>query len=602
MQTIQELIRKSEDDFTTGTTQTSDYVDVNLYEDIQKIDAYLNSKHTTGEEDSLGREKPFFNICVAKKNIRARGTDLDRKNIRAKAKRVRDTLASYIYTAKVQEWMNTENFGTFLNIWGDSLATYNESIVKFTKENGKLKPRVMNWNSIIVDQIDFEHNPVIEIFEVTPAQLRANKYYDQEYVEELIKAISTRKGWQGQNKDNKSNYIRLYEIHGNLPLSFLTGNEDDQTDYVQQMHIVSFVASKNKGDFDDFTLYSGREAKSPYMLTWLLPTADGSIKLNGVVKELFQSQWMVNHTAKNIKDALDNASKIIYQTADPTFANKNVLTNIEHGQIMVFDQNVPNAQITQINNSHDTASLRLFGQQWEQLANEVVGTPDILKGENMPSGTAYRHAAIIRQEAHSNLSLMLENKGLHLERMFREHITPYIMTKLNNTDEIATTLDAYGIDKIDKAFVSDKVARIFNRKAVEAVLNDTELPDLAEEEQIIKNSMQEMGGSRFIKPSDIDNKTWKEILKDFEANIVYEITDENEDKQSIMDTLSSVFNTIVSMQGRPMTKQEAIVFNKILEQTRALSPLEVSLMASEQQQVAPVGGAEVVPAVFNTQQ
>jgi hypothetical protein len=335
--TICELIRKQEQDFVDTTTQTSDYVGVNLYEDIQKIDAYLNSKHTTGEQDSLGRDKPFFNICIAKKNIVARGTDLDRRNVRAKAKRVRDTLGSYVFTAKVQEWMDEVNFGTFLNVWGDSLAAYNETIVKFVKKNGVLSPQVVNWNSIIVDQLDFEDNPVIEILEFTPAQLRANKSFDQEYVERLIEAVSYRKDNRGANKDTKSNYIRVYEIHGNLPLSFLTNKESDDNEYVQQMHLVSFVESKNKGEFDEFTLYAGKEAKSPYLLTWLMPTSDGSIKLNGTIKQLFESQWMVNHTAKNIKDALDNASKIIYQTADPTFANKNVLTQIEHGQIMVFD-------------------------------------------------------------------------------------------------------------------------------------------------------------------------------------------------------------------------------------------------------------------------
>jgi hypothetical protein len=606
MQTIQELVRKSEQDFTDGVTQTSDYVEVNLYEDIQKIDAYLNSKHTTGEEDSLGREKPFFNICVAKKNIRARGTDLDRRNIRAKAKRIRDTLASYVYTAKVQEWMDKADFGKFLNVWGDSLATYNESIVKFVKQKGELKAEVVNWNSVIVDQIDFANNPVIEIFEVTPAQLKKNKNYDQDQVKALCDAVSTRTDLRGMNKDNKANYIKIYEVHGELPLSLLTGNERDEDEYVQQMHIVSFVASNQKGEFDDFTLYSGREAQSPYMLTWLLPTADGSIKLNGTVKELFEAQWMKNHTAKTIKDVLDNASKIIYQTADPQFANKNVLTQIEHGQIMVFDQNVPNAQLTQINNSHDVSGLMNYGREWEQLANEVSGTPDILKGETLPSGTAYRQAAILQSEAHANLNLMLENKGLHLERMFREYITPYIMSKLNNSDEIVTTLDAYGIDKIDKAFVSAEAIKRFNYEAVEAVINEEELPTLEESAQEVRGELSELGGTRFLKPSEIDSKTWKEVLKDFEANIVYEITGENEEKQAVMDTLTSVFNTIVGMQGRPMTKEEAFVFNKILGETRAMSPLELSVMASEQQQrqpmpVAPVGGAEVGAGMMQVQ-
>ncbi|WP_460992121.1 hypothetical protein, partial [Staphylococcus aureus] len=65
-------------------------------------------------------------------------------------------------------------------------------------------------------------------------------------------------------KDTKSNYIKVYEVHGELPLSYLTEKEKDETTYVQQMHIISFVASK-QGGYDDFTLYAGREKKNPYL-------------------------------------------------------------------------------------------------------------------------------------------------------------------------------------------------------------------------------------------------------------------------------------------------------------------------------------------------
>jgi hypothetical protein len=224
----------------------------------------------------------------------------------------------------------------------------------------------------------------------------------------------------------------------------------------------------------------------------------------------------------------------------------------------------------------------------------------------LPSGTAFKQAAIIQSEADGNLNLMLENKGLHLERMFREHITPYVIGKLNNAEEIVTTLDAYGIDKIDKKFISSKAAELFNRKVIDAILRDdySNMPNLQEEEVSVREDLSELGGTRFLKPSEIPTRTWKDIMKDFEANIVYEITGENEEKQAVLDTLSSVFNTIVAMGGRPMSKEETTVFNKILDQTRALSPLEISLLASEQQarQLVPRGGQVGAGIQLNAQQ
>lgn len=595
---IGELVRKAEQDWVAGNIQISKYVTEDFYEDLQTIEAYLNSKHISGDKDSLGRDKPFFNIVLAARNIWFRATDIDTKNIRGKANKAKDLLSSFLFTIHSQKWMKDAEFGRFLNDWGLYLASYNSAICKFVEKKDGLTAMVMDWNKMIVDVIDFDSNPRIEILELTPAQLRQKKEYDRDMVEKLIDAQSPREMMDKMKKDAKSNYIKLYEVHGNLPLSYLTGDEDDEDDYVQQMHIISFVASKEKGEFNDYTLFSGREKKDPYMLTWLIPSVDGSISLMGSVKSLFEAQWMTNHSIKNIKDQLDLASKIITQTADTSFANKNVLENIEQGQILIHKENMPLTAVP--NNSHDISSLLAFGNQWRLLATEITATPDIMKGQNMPSGTAFRQAAIIQQESHSNFEIMTENKGLHIEKMFREYITPYLLKKMDTTEEISTTLDAYGIDKIDQMYIATKAIERFNRKAVEAVINRTQLPDLGQEAMGVKQELQTMAGQRFIKPSDISTKTWKDVIGDFEGDIVYEITGENSEKQAVMDTLSSVFQTLAVNPMILNNPNAKLVFNKILNETSAISPLEIAEVQS--QPVAPVMDGQSAGGMLNQQQ
>lgn len=586
---IGSLVRELESDFTSGQTQTSKYVTESLFDDINKIEAYLNSKHTSGERDNLQREKPFFNIVIAKKNITARATDLDRKNIRAKAGKLKDQLASYLFTIHLQKWMKDSQFGMFLNTWGDYLAAYNSAVCKFVEQDGEMKAQVIPWNRLIVDVIDFDSNPIIEVLELTPAQLRKRKGYDQEIVEALINAVSARESLDKMKKDTKSNYIKLYEIHGELPLSYLTGKDSDEDDYVQQMQVISFVAGKQTGEFDDFTLISGREKKNPYLLTWLIPSVDGSISLMGSVKSLFEAQWMQNHTIKAIKDQLDLASKMIFQTGDPNFVGQNVLSNIADGNISVYDATKSPSGLHQIqNNSHDIVSLQNFGNQWQVLAQEITGTPDILEGSNMPSGTAFRQAAIIQQEAHSNFERMTENKGLHLETMFREYITPFILKKMDTTEEISATLDAYGIDRIDQRFISNEAAKRFNDKAVQAVLDMPtdgmpQMPNLQQEQAQVKSELNQMGSDRFIKPSEITTKTWKDVIGEFEGDVIYEITGENRDKQAVMATLSNVFATLGE---NPMILQDPnvrLLFDKILQETDAISPMELAEVKSQPQ-------------------
>jgi len=61
-ETIAQLVRRLEAEDRRGNTKISKYVTFNFRETLNTIDAYLNSKHISGDTDSQGREKPFFNI------------------------------------------------------------------------------------------------------------------------------------------------------------------------------------------------------------------------------------------------------------------------------------------------------------------------------------------------------------------------------------------------------------------------------------------------------------------------------------------------------------------------------------------------------------
>ena len=589
------LVRRNENLHILGNIKTSKYVFENFYEDTQIIEAYLNSKHITGDKDSLGRDKPFFNICLGARNIWFRATDLDRKNIVAKAKKAKDRIASFLFTIHLNKWMKESCFGQYLNDWGLQLASYNASVTKFVEKSDGLHIQVVPWNRLIPDILNFKQNPVIEILEVTQDELRSHPEYDQEIVEQLIQGQMTRRTIDRQMKDYKPNYVRLYEVHGEMPLSWLTGKDKDKNEYVQQMHIISFIGGKTDGSFNNYTLYSGREKKNPYYLTQLIPAVDGSISLNGAVKTLFDAQWMTNHTIKNIKDQLDLASKLIFQTNDPAYANQNVLENIEQGQIMVYGQD--KQPLTQVqNNSHDITALQNFMGQWKELTQEVTNTPQVMQGQASSSQSAYAKEALMLQQSQQNFDIMTQNKGLALEEMFREYITPYIIKNMGNAKEITAELDAYGIDQIDKAYISSTSAKEFNRKAVESVLNDSEMPSLQQEQQNAQKTLQDMGSQRFIKPDDMSDMSWKEYFKGFEADVEYQITDENVDKNNVLTGLNGVFQTIVAMQGRPMTPQEKLVFNKILDNLGTVNPAEMQETTNQQQPAMPVSGGQQVGA------
>lgn len=576
--TIGSLIRDREQSYTDGTpTQISKHVDFNLKEHVEHVEAYKYSKHITGSTDSQGREKPFFNIGTAASNVWYRATDIDRRNIRVKATKETDMVAAFAATEKLQEFMRKEDFGTFLNKWGRVLSDYGSCICKFVEQDGELHAMTIPWSRVIVDNVSFDDDVVIELLELTPEQLLQREGYDQDIVKDLIAATEARESSDGQDKDTKTNFIKLYEVHGRMPKSFRTKNDDDRYTFEQQMFVVSFLKEDADGEVRDFILASGRESVHPYMITHLIEE-DGRVCAIGAYEHLFEAQWMTNHTAKSIKDQLDLASKLIFQTSDGTFAGQNALQSIETGDILIHASNEPITKLA--NNSHDISALQAYGQQWEGLAKELTSTPDAIRGDTMPSGTAYRSVAIQNRESHSLFELMTENKGLAIERMMRTFILPHIKRKLKNSDELATTLESHGLKFIDPKFIRYET----NKRARHAVKDILvrgafdELPtvDDASISNDIEGELAELGNTRFLKPSEIDGQTWADALKDLEWELEVEVTNENTDKEAMMTTLTTVLQTIAANPAMLQDPNASLLFNKILEETGKLSPIELS--------------------------
>lgn len=594
---VGELVRELEQEFLTGYTQKSQYVQESLYQDISKIEAYINSKHTSGEVDSMGRDKPFFNIVTAIRNIWFRATDLDRKDITIQDENPLKALIAKIY---LQVWMDKNNFGQFLNDWGLTLATYNEAVVKFIEKDGELHSMVVPWNRLICDSIDFQNSPKIELLELTPAQLRLREGYNQEIVKDLIEATTIRQTQNRMNKDNKDGYIKLYEVHGNLPLSYITGNEKDEDTYTQQMHVISFVAGKKKGQYDDYTLYSGKEEKDPYMLTALLPETDGSIGLNGSVKNSFEAQWMQNHSIKAIKDQLDLSSKLIFQTSDGNFLGQNALGSIETGDILVHAINQPLTHIA--NNANDITSIQNFQQQWKVLSSEINGISEAMLGQNPKSGTAWRQTQAILNESHSLFELMTENKGLALEQMLRVHILPFIKKGLKNNKKLIATLDAHDIKKIDARYIKNVSTNKTNRQIVEKVLKTGEVPSVQEQDEMnakniasIQDELSMQGGVRTFAPSEIESETWADLFKDLEWDAKVNITGEASNDNDMVATLTTYLQTVAANPEALKNPVFALVSNRILSLTGAISPVEIAQTIQEAQTIpsnpSPSGGS-----------
>lgn len=609
LRTVGEIVREAELNYTQSQTKLGDFVTWSMYDTIQKVDAYLNSKHTTGDTDSLGRDKPFFNIVTAAVNIWYRATDIDRKDIRFVPTTASSIILAFIANVMLQNWMDKYRFGKHLNSWGRGLAKYGSCVTKYIEKGSELIPTVIPWNRVICDPVDFDALPRIEKFYLTPAMLRQNQSYDQEIVDTLITAVQARKTLKGFQKDKTNDFIELYEVHGELDTRLLDKEPDltvmdKDIKYRQQMHVISYLAGNKKGEVRDFSLFKGKEAKDPYSKDDLIEE-DGRTLGIGAVEMLFDAQWMKNHTVKNMKDTLDIASKLIFQTSDVRYAGRNVLSAIETGDIFVHEINMPLTRVA--NDKPDITALQNFGIMWESMAREITSTPDAMRGNTMPSGTPYALGQLLAQQSNSLFEIMTENKGLALEDIIRRFVIPHLKKQLNNSDEIMGILDDAGIKEIDAMYIPNEAIKRHRERNKESILSGsgvmggvTPTPfDQNAEQGAIKQELSSLGNKRFFKPDDLGKTQWSEILSDFQwDNIRVEITNENHDKQAVMQTLSTVLQTIASNPAILQDPNAKMIFNQILIETGRISPMQLTTSQVPPQTttpppaaVAPGGGA-----------
>ena len=134
MTNVFSILKKAKHDYKDQTIEVVEGYEFSQYETLRKADLYANSIFTSGRKDSLGRDKPFYNISKHRLNVAIRATDLDTKDIQIKASRKADHWKSFSLTLKNKAWMKKANFARLLNKLNEARAKYGTGLIKKVME------------------------------------------------------------------------------------------------------------------------------------------------------------------------------------------------------------------------------------------------------------------------------------------------------------------------------------------------------------------------------------------------------------------------------------------------------------------------------------
>jgi hypothetical protein len=558
---------------TVPITVTEGY-EWSMYEHCKRTLMYLNSRFESGD---FG-DRPFNNIILDKINLQHRAVDIDVVDVNIYVDNPEEYYKSFLTRKYHEKWAREIDLGEFLNDMTETWTDYGGVIVK-NEYNGK--PRVVPFNTVaFVDQTNMSKGPICEKHYFAPDELMeyAGVWNNLELTISLATQEHQQKEVQRTNQtiQTPTQYIEVYELHGMLPESYLDTENGDPFKFIRQMWVVAYYTDE-KGDKCGITLYSGKESKSPYK-TSVRDKIAGRALGRGGVEELFEQQLWVNYSEIQQKEMLDQASKIIYQTADPAFTTRNQTRNAKQGQVFVYEDNKPLSQI-----NTNPVNVQLFQnkvEMWDNRAKTISASFDSISGEMSKSGTPFRLGLMQNQEAHSLHLYRKEKLGMFLQQIYRDWILPYFAKEMSKGDTFLAELSLDELQAVSEAVATQAHNEYVKEKLLNADIGDEEaIMKLSEEltpekvamaSGVAKDNFIKGGNKKFI-------QVFRDEMKDLPLDIEVVITGESRNNAFVAEKLSAIFAQIAQ---NPAVLQDPLMrqlFNEILE-TSGVSPTQFATL------------------------
>lgn len=554
MDSVYEYIKSEIIAWKIDTVELDDNWKWNMRDHIRKSFLYKNSKFFDGQNDG---ERPFDNIILSSLLVQYRTEGFDVKDIVPYVNDEKNYHKSFFVKKYHPRWARKNNLDTFIDELVESYVDYGLALVK--EVNG-VKPVVIDLRKIaFCDQSDatrlicLEHN-------YTPSELKEETGWYQDEIDRVILLNSK------DPKEKKKNIIKVYELHGELPESWLVEG-GDKYKYVRQMQIIAFYKDKDKNK-GGICLYKGKSKQ----LFKALKRDDTGLKDRacgrGAIEESFDPQVWVNYDAIQVKEMLDIASLMLIQTADKTAAQRQKVTELSKGEILYHEEGKPFNQV--VLRPLNKAEFERNSQKWEQRARLLSSADETLLGLNPSSGTPLGTTQIVTSQ---NLGIHEYRQGkisTFVAELYRDYILRYLVKDINKGQKF---LEELSLDELEE--ISEKIAiNQSNSRIKEIVLNlkpgdvtPERIEMLRSMKDLLKGEFKKGGAKRFI---DIIKDEIKDIPIDVEVNI----KNKQKDLAEVNQKLSNIVRTFISdprFQNEDMGKILLELF-----ETAGLSPLNFS--------------------------
>lgn len=536
-----EYIQQERNKYETQTIPTFEGYEYSQYKTINRIDHYWVDTYIEGDlaQDKVIGHYPFDNISKYRVLLEARATDFDTKDMEVGAKdgSRKAQVAALVGTKALQNYMRKIRFGEYLNTLCITRPKYGGAVTK--RVNGVA---VVPWENLITDQSDIETGIIIERHYFTPAELKKQKGWKN--IDEAISTALNKKEKQisgkGKEADTMGDYIEVFELHGDIPLSLYKESQDEEADdgdeheYIQATVIVCGIDSDKYEDA--FVLYASEEKERPYRYLARNPIPGQGLG-EGVVQQLFEHQKWHNFSKTEELRMVAIAGKKLYLTDDPDVLGNVFDEGVDHGTVLRVSQGKTFTELNQIPTGFPVyTNMRA---EWDVSADKSTSSYAAKTGEEAPSGTPFRAQYLQNLEASSQFDQYREEIGLFLKGIIQDWILPDALKDAG--EDLYESFNPKELQMIDETIVESEVTDEFVKRTLNGEVITPQTMD--EIRAQVQAELRKKGNKRTI-------NAIKKFIGDVGKEVIVFTTNEGRDKAVLFESYANILGLLAPNDPR----------------------------------------------------
>lgn len=361
-----------------------------------------------------------------------------------------DRAYNFLLNAARAEYIDDYDEDGFLAELTESQNTYGTAVTKVIHRNGNRNIiKVVPFSNIIWDQNDAENHPMGEVFSTSLEDLQDKGMYSSDVLNDLESRI---RHDMGQSFDARRAKVKLYEIHGKLPIKIF--GDSDEVGVTQGM----FIVAETNGGYQK-VVYVGREEKHPYHIYRRKVVDNRSMGL-GVGEELLDSQITTNEIGNLILEQLRATSKVVYQSSDTELDGQD-LQEIDNLTLISHEEGAPITQVSTQPTSY--SALQSFMNATIEMGRAQSSIQDFSLGAGPKSNTSFAAIQAAAKEADGQYTYFKEQMFRFIKKLYKAEggIIDIIVDYMESGKDIESLLSPYQLRSF-KSFIAEKKAEAIN--------------------------------------------------------------------------------------------------------------------------------------------